>query len=69
METSTTTAIIYALDGRLVKHLEDGLRAEGRHEVHWNGMNSRGMAVPSGTYFYRLQAGSIDQTRSMVLVR
>ncbi len=60
---------IYTLDGRLVKHLEDGLRAEGRHEVNWNGMDSRGVAVPSGTYFYRLQAGSVDQTRSMVLVR
>jgi hypothetical protein len=60
---------IYTLDGRLVKHLEDGLRAEGAHEIHWNGLDDRGMAVPSGTYFYRLQAGSVDQTRSMVLVR
>ncbi len=60
---------IYSLDGRLIKHLEDGLRTEGAHEVHWNGLNDRGMAVPSGTYFYRLQAGSVDQTRSMVLVR
>ena len=68
-ETQSVRLSIYSLDGRLVKYLEDGLRSEGRHEVHWNGLNSRGMAVPSGTYFYRLQAGSVDQTRSMVLVR
>lgn len=60
---------VYSLDGRLIKHLEDGMRSEGQHEVNWNGLDSRGMAVPSGTYFYRLQAGSVDQTRSMVLVR
>jgi len=68
-ESQSVRLSIYTLDGRLVKHLEDGLRSEGRHEVDWNGMNSRGMAVPSGTYFYRLQAGSVDQTKSMVLVR
>ncbi len=60
---------VYSLDGRLVTQLEDGLRSEGQHQVNWNGLDARGMAVPSGTYFYRLQAGSVDQTRSMVLVR
>jgi FlgD Ig-like domain len=60
---------VYSLDGRLVRHLADGVRGEGSHEVLWDGLDNRGSAVPSGTYFYRLQAGSVDQTRSMVLVR
>lgn len=67
--TQSVRLSIYSLDGRLVRHLADGVRGEGHHEVLWDGFNSRGLAVPSGTYFYRLQAGSVDQTRSMVLVR
>lgn len=68
-ETQSVHLTIFSLDGRMVKHLESGVRAEGRHEVLWNGMNDRGMAVPSGTYFYRLQSENVDQIRSMVLVR
>ncbi len=60
---------IYALDGKLVRLLEDGFRAEGRYELVWNGLNQGGRAVPSGTYFYRLQTRGGDLTRSMVLVR
>jgi FlgD Ig-like domain len=60
---------VYSVDGRLVRRLEDGFRGEGRHEVQWNGLNQQGQAVPSGTYFYHLQAGGAGLTRSMVLVR
>ena len=60
---------IYSLDGRLVRQLENGLRGEGSHEYPWDGMDATGRAMPSGTYFYRLQAGDVSQARTMVLVR
>ena len=68
-ESQVVRLSIYSIDGRLVKHVADGLRGAGKHEINWDGMNDRAMAVPSGTYYYRLQAGSVDQTRSMILVR
>ncbi len=60
---------IYSVDGRLVKQLVNGYRAEGRHEMAWDGLDQSGRAVPSGTYLYRLNSGGLAQTRTMTLVR
>jgi len=60
---------VYALDGRRVRVLEDGHRATGPHVVVWDGLDGGGKALPSGIYLYRLQAGQVDETRRMALVR
>ena len=60
---------IYAVDGRLVRRLQDGSREAGEHRVVWDGLDGGGRAVPSGTYLYRLEAGAVRETRSMSLVR
>jgi hypothetical protein len=36
----------------------------GHHQVEFNSQN-----LPSGVYFYRLEAGEYVQTRKMLLVR
>jgi len=36
----------------------------GIYELNWNAAN-----LPSGVYFYRLQAGSFVQTRKMILLK
>jgi len=36
----------------------------GVYELNWNAAN-----LPSGVYFYRLQAGSFVQTRKMILLK
>jgi flagellar hook assembly protein FlgD len=59
---------VYDVAGRLVRSLVDGSPLEaGRHEAVWDGRNESGRSVGAGLYFYRLQAGSLSETRRMVL--
>ncbi|NUO80591.1 S8 family serine peptidase [candidate division KSB1 bacterium] len=50
--------VVYDLTGRRVGTLEFGFKAAGEHMVRWNGRDSAGNRVPSGIYFYRLEATS-----------
>ena len=63
------TLRIYDAAGRLVRTLVEGARPAGRYSELWDGRDSRGAAVASGIYFYRLDAGSFTQTKKMVLLR
>jgi hypothetical protein len=63
------TISVYAVDGKLIKTLVNKVYEAGRHEVMWNGTNKDGDRVASGTYFYRIQAGSLIQTLRMTLVK
>jgi hypothetical protein len=47
----------------------DGVRDAGNYNVFWNGRDANGRLLPSGVYFYRIQAGDFVQTRKMVLVK
>jgi hypothetical protein len=61
---------IYDLLGRRVRTLLDGNLSGGVHAIRWDGRDERGIAVGSGTYFYRLSAGSgLVQTRRLTLLK
>ncbi len=61
---------VFDLSGRLVRVLLDGeIFAEGGSKIIWNGRDDPGRRVASGTYFYRLEAGSFSETKSMVLIK
>lgn len=60
---------VYDLAGRNVATLVDEPQLPGRHAVTWEGRADTGMPVPSGVYFYRVEAGSQATTRKMVLVK
>lgn len=60
---------IFALDGRLVKTLVDGVYTLGRHEQVWSGKDNDGRSVASGTYLYRMEGPGILQNRRMLLVK
>ena len=55
---------IYDILGREVTTLINEEKPVGVYAVEWNARN-----LPSGVYFYRLQAGSFVETKKMVLLR
>jgi hypothetical protein len=60
---------VFDVQGRLVRILVDARRTAGRHLAVWDGRDERGIRVPSGIYFCRLQAPGIVSTIKMMLVQ
>ena len=69
---SEITIVIYNLNGKVVERLVETKQPEGYHRATWDASN-----LPSGIYFYRLQArptsggqaSDFVQTRKMVLLK
>ncbi|MGE5351203.1 MAG: VIT domain-containing protein [Acidobacteriota bacterium] len=55
--------------GQLICTLLEAEQAPGSYTVTWNGKDAGNNVVPSGVYFYTIQAGEFQQTRKMVLMR
>ena len=66
---SNVSISIYDMLGRNVITLVNEQQQAGSHTVEWNGMNSSGIQVTSGIYFYRLEAGQSAITKKMLLLR
>jgi hypothetical protein len=60
---------VYDSRGREVAVLCEGQMEAGRHERDWKGRDGNGHAMPSGIYFYRLEAESYAKTGKMILIR
>jgi hypothetical protein len=63
------SVVIYGLDGARVRTLVSGTLPAGRHEIVWDGADDRGRASAAGTYFAKVVAGDLRETRKMSLVR
>ncbi len=69
-EAGAVRLTVYDLAGRQVRTLRDGATEQaGASEVLWDGRSDSGLAMPSGTYLYRLEVGSFVETQRMALVR
>lgn len=60
---------VFDVQGRLVRSLMSGRRDAGLYTVIWDGRNGEGHFVPSGTYFYKLEAGERTLTKKMMLLK
>lgn len=60
---------VYDGTGRLVRRLFEGTADPGRHEVVWEGEDTRSQPVASGTYLVRLEAGRTVLTRKLTLIK
>jgi len=63
-KTGNVSLIAYNLLGEEVTHLVSESQQAGYHKVIWDASN-----LPSGIYFYRLQAGDFIETRKMILLK
>ena len=63
VQTHARLTVFDAL-GREVAVLIDGVKPPGQHAVSWDART-----LPSGTYFYRLEAGGRFLTRTLLLLR
>jgi hypothetical protein len=68
-EAQVAQVAVFGADGRLVRLLLDELRPAGFHQVVWDGTDSAGEQVASGVYFYSIQAGPLNETRKMLLLK
>ena len=60
---------VFDVRGQLVATLLDENRTAGVHRVTWDGRDRSGQPVASGVYLCRIQAGSFNGTKRMVLIK
>ncbi len=68
-QAENITFKIFDTNGRLVKNITQGFYPPGTHKFHWNGSDEQGKEVPSGIYFYQLQAGDQTLHKKLILVK
>jgi hypothetical protein len=67
--TAHTTLRVYDMLGREVALLVDERKAAGDYEVTFSARDGAGKILPSGTYVYRLSAGSFVESRLMLFLK
>ncbi len=60
---------IYNEKGEFVKELVNENQNKGSHSVDWNGTDSFGKEVSSGTYFYKIETESFTRSQKMILLK
>jgi hypothetical protein len=60
---SVVTLEVFDLLGRVVEILINGEMTSGDHSIQWSPRN-----IPSGVYFYRLQASNLIETKKLILL-
>jgi uncharacterized protein (TIGR02145 family) len=61
---SNVRLIVYNSLGQTVKVLENGFKNAGNYLVNFNATE-----LPSGTYFYKIEAGQFSQVKKMILLK
>ncbi|NQV30547.1 MAG: T9SS type A sorting domain-containing protein, partial [Candidatus Marinimicrobia bacterium] len=60
---------IYDISGRLVTTLVSESQGSGYHEVEWGGLNSEGIALGTGLYLARIDAGTSSAVIKMIYLK
>ncbi len=68
-EQKDVTVGIYTTGGKMVKNFDMGSEAAGEHEITWNTMDEGGNPCPDGVYVYRILAGDLQSSGTLLLAR
>ncbi|MCX6142105.1 MAG: dockerin type I domain-containing protein, partial [Ignavibacteriales bacterium] len=68
-ERSHVSLVVYNMQGQHIRTLSDATVEPGSYTLSWDGRNDRGDLVSSGSYVYRLIAGSFISNQRMILIR
>ncbi len=63
------TINIFNVLGQKVITLVDENKPAGAYRIVWNGRDERGVAVPTGMYFYRMKSGEFTHVRKLLLLK
>ncbi|MBN2354940.1 T9SS type A sorting domain-containing protein [candidate division KSB1 bacterium] len=60
---------IYNIRGQLIRELVNTQQQAGAYSLEWDGRDQNGFIVPSGVYFYTLEANDFKATRTMTMAK
>ncbi len=60
---------IFNILGKKVRTLVNDKKIAGNYNVKFNGLNDNGKILPTGTYIYRISAGSYNETKMMAFIK
>ena len=60
---------IFNIKGQMVRELSSGNKTAGAHSIGFDGKDSQGQTLSSGIYYVRLQAGTLNETRKILLMK
>jgi hypothetical protein len=63
-QSSRVVIKVFDILGNEIETLVNEEKSIGTYKIYWNAAN-----LPSGVYFYRLQAGDFVQTKKMILIK
>ena len=68
-ENSDVNVSIFNIMGQKVATLVNGNMDAGIYHIKWNGLSDKGIALPSGMYFYEMKSLEYQYVKKLVLVK
>ena len=69
MENGFVSLKVYDITGKEVSTLVSGYLKPGTYEVQFPGKKNSNFQLPSGVYFYKLEAGNFTATKKLMLIK
>jgi len=63
------TIDIINISGKIIKTIVQSSHQPGNYDIMWDGTNYYGISVPSGIYFYKMDADEFVSVKKLVLLK